>query len=89
MVKCPRCDRDVLDGLSECPHCGVIFSKLQRPGVARETKQRPATSAEPTAKRSSTPMVSKGFLVALLLLAGAGAWFYYYGPCGTRRCRWL
>lgn len=87
-MNCPRCRKDVPQGTAECPHCGVVFSKLREPRAQHQSSRRPTQTPEGAADQSSAPLFSKGFLIALGIIAvlGAGiAWYYFYGPCGTRR----
>lgn len=93
VTKCPRCGREVIGGLRECPHCGVVFAKYRAPKSrpsSRNSEQRPPASGRSglVTGPSSTPLFSRGFLIIIVILAAVGAayaWYYYYGPCGLRR----
>lgn len=87
-MKCPRCGKDVTDGFSECPHCGVVFAKLRASGSPPHSLEpRPPRGTAVVDRKPSPPLFSKPFLVTLAILAvvaGLVAWYYFYGPCGTK-----
>lgn len=68
-MKCPRCGRRQPIA-AECVGCGVVFSKLAAPGVAR--RPRPAEAPTPGAPRRETSIGAlAGWLLVIAALAVA------------------
>ena len=53
MTSCPTCQREVQEAMSECPHCGVIFAKLQ--GIVAPMATCPACQRDITEERNDCP----------------------------------
>ncbi len=78
---CPNCQKSVSEGESECPYCGIIFSKWRPRQKAPEPKQEPEppprVTIEPKKKRSAIPIVLIG--TALVILSVGGFFFFRSG----------
>ena len=77
-MKCPNCAAVAGDGASECPACGLVFSKWKELEVRRKLEASAALSAVdvPSAR---TPNLWTGRIVAGILVAAwlIGLSFYY------------
>jgi hypothetical protein len=71
-MTCPECNREVIEGKSTCPFCGLIFAKWKSP-TARNTKERLAYMAQPVAVAEPDPKTTAERIRMPAFLIGIGA----------------
>ena len=67
---CPRCGGKVPAPAADCPHCGVLFSKLRRTAAERPTPSRSEPGDDPPVAVESGPSLL-GWLALAVLVGGA------------------
>ena len=78
LIKCPECGNEISDLAASCPQCGCPINSHTVPSL----KQKPASSAQqpapnaPAKKRAGATIAIVS--VAILILAGAAAWFLFF-----------
>jgi len=77
-LTCPKCGEKISAGDRECRHCGIIFSKVLPPGGTDPAAE--AVLAEEQAVRKRRSRILDGILLVVALLIVAGLGYYFFRP---------